>query len=210
VARQELERKNRTRSASGIRNDFSNQLVGIWRVSPNPRHPEPGLYLWTLTCTNCGVVVERITEHVPKWKRCRRCLGLPQGTNGLRYLFRRYRAKAAKMKRSFELTLEQFRSITSSHCFYCGQPPQAVSWGGQKYIDNTWSCYHFNGVDRWDNSKGYTQENTVPACEVCNRAKHQMSATDFIAYIRTFAENAVAGTIPCLQAPVAPSSGLSG
>lgn len=37
-----------------------------------------------------------------------------------------------------------------------------------------------NGIDRVDNSLGYVADNCVPCCEACNRAKLQMSSTDFI------------------------------
>jgi hypothetical protein len=37
----------------------------------------------------------------------------------------------------------------------------------------------FNGIDRVDNTKGYTLENCVPCCTRCNLAKHTMSLTAF-------------------------------
>ena len=41
-----------------------------------------------------------------------------------------------------------------------------------------------NGIDRIDNNIGYTKENSVPCCEICNKAKRDMSYNDFINYLK--------------------------
>ena len=38
----------------------------------------------------------------------------------------------------------------------------------KRLSDHVLEC---NGIDRVDNNIGYTEENTVPCCEFCNRAK---------------------------------------
>jgi hypothetical protein len=40
------------------------------------------------------------------------------------------------------------------------------------------------GVDRVDNTKGYTLANSVPCCKVCNRMKMAMTKDDFLTHIR--------------------------
>jgi hypothetical protein len=52
----------------------------------------------------------------------------------------------------WELSLEQFRFLNSKVCDYCeGKLPEKG-----------------RGLDRLDNSKGYTEDNVVPCCTVCN------------------------------------------
>jgi len=66
--------------------------------------------------------------------------------------------------------------LRKQHCFYCGHPP----------VEPRHKCYGgfpVNGLDRLDNSKGYTVENCVPCCFQCNRAKRGHSAAEFIAHV---------------------------
>jgi hypothetical protein len=44
-------------------------------------------------------------------------------------------------------------------------PPAMQCTNGSRGI------YTYNGIDRVDNSKGYTPENTVPCCKICNKIK---------------------------------------
>lgn len=40
----------------------------------------------------------------------------------------------------------------------------------------------YNGIDRIDNAKGYTIENSVTCCKRCNFAKRNMSYDEFISW----------------------------
>lgn len=46
------------------------------------------------------------------------------------------------------------------------------------------STYTYNGVDRVNNSDGYTIKNCVPCCAICNYAKRDLSETEFVAWAR--------------------------
>lgn len=47
----------------------------------------------------------------------------------------------------------------------------------------------YSGLDRVDPSQGYTIDNIVPACIICNRAKADMTIEGFYAWInRVFSE----------------------
>lgn len=46
-----------------------------------------------------------------------------------------------------------------------------------------------NGVDRVDSSLGYTAENCVPCCKVCNIMKNSMSESAFVEHVRRIGEN---------------------
>ena len=77
--------------------------------------------------------------------------------------------------RRFDLTRGQFSELASKHCHYCGCAPSAKK--GQA----PWRLR--NGVDRVDNSIGYTVENCVPCCTNCNFMKRNLTVTDFLAHV---------------------------
>jgi 5-methylcytosine-specific restriction endonuclease McrA len=60
----------------------------------------------------------------------------------------------------WELTVDQFKVLTSSNCAYCGKQPT-----------NRRSNYLYSGIDRKNNKQGYTLDNSVPCCKVCNSIK---------------------------------------
>lgn len=43
--------------------------------------------------------------------------------------------------------------------------------------------YLYNGLDRVDSNKGYLKENVVPCCEICNKAKRDLSLCQFKKWI---------------------------
>jgi len=69
--------------------------------------------------------------------------------------FKQYFRNAVKRDFVFELTIEEFTELVCSPCYYCQH----------KKADEV------NGIDRYDNLKGYTKENCRPCCEECNRMK---------------------------------------
>lgn len=79
---------------------------------------------------------------------------------GLRTLFKRYLRRCRETNSFFDLTLEQFNTITKKLCHYCERPPQ-------QRIGH----YLYNGIDRRDNNRGYSLDNSVPCCWDCNRMK---------------------------------------
>lgn len=85
-----------------------------------------------------------------------------------------YRQNAKNRGIEFLLTETQFRSLTSSPCYYTGRTPSNTrkARGGSVYVHN--------GVDRLDSDKGYTIENCVPCCSDVNYAKRIMEYSDFI------------------------------
>lgn len=107
---------------------------------------------------------------------------LPKGEATFRLIFKHYKYQAARKNRVWELTLEQFRKLTKSNCYYCGDPPLTLMRGTR----NT-SWYTYNGVDRADNNKGYTVENSVTCCKKCNMAKGTMSHTEYIEHCKKVA-----------------------
>lgn len=104
------------------------------------------------------------------------------------YMFSSYKGSAKHKQRSFNLTKEQFLQLVMGNCFYCNKAPEdnsTVALCSTKEVHG-WSRYgiHHNGIDRVDNTIGYTLENCVPCCTLCNRMKYTLSAKTFIEHIR--------------------------
>jgi hypothetical protein len=102
------------------------------------------------------------------------------GHAALTRLIKVYEWNAKVKKLPFELSRELFRALVASPCHYCGAPPSSKIPAG-----DIWSGLTYNGVDRYDNSKGYTEENSVACCKICNRAKRDLPIEEFLKWIKS-------------------------
>lgn len=83
--------------------------------------------------------------------------------------------KAARMRGyPFELSKEQFKEIITKPCIYCGE-----TLTQEKHKPSRNGTFKYTGIDRYDNTKGYTTDNAVPCCCKCNRMKTNMSVEEF-------------------------------
>lgn len=105
-------------------------------------------------------------------------LKMASGEAALNALLGSYKKHCNDVGRVFNLTKEEFRSLTKGNCYYCGHEPNQISF--KKRLNGK---YIYNGIDRRDNDKGYTAENCVPCCKTCNRAKRTMTESEFVAWI---------------------------
>lgn len=79
-----------------------------------------------------------------------------------------------------EITKEDFIKIAKQNCFYCGAEPKETSHANLP----EWSTpAKLNGIDRIDNNIGYTIENSVSSCYICNRGKMNLSLQEFKEWI---------------------------
>jgi len=89
--------------------------------------------------------------------------------------FRRYRKH--NMKRGwrstqipFQLTVKEFSELILKDCFYCGEKPFTKSHVGG---------FLRNGIDRVNNSAGYSIDNVVTCCQSCNKLKGSFDVNEF-------------------------------
>ena len=94
-----------------------------------------------------------------------------------------YKRNAKIREIEFNLTLEQFLQLAANPCSYCKSPPS-------NRIENKWNPVEFiySGIDRIDNNKGYTAENCVSCCKICNIAKNDLSYQEFRDWIKKLVE----------------------
>jgi len=105
---------------------------------------------------------------------------LPLGVASMRELIIDYKRNSKKRGYSYELTNEQFEEITQKNCYYCGAKPNNIHKTRRHYNGD----YIYNGLDRIDNSKGYTIDNIVPCCKICNFAKRNLTSQEFRNWIK--------------------------
>lgn len=83
--------------------------------------------------------------------------------------------KAKQRGKLWGLTHEQAYRLIIGDCIYCGHKP---SWPKTR-----------NGIDRYNNSIGYTPENSVSCCFSCNSAKGTRSFHEFREWINKVYQN---------------------
>ncbi len=99
---------------------------------------------------------------------------------------------AKKRGKVYDLSNEEYIEITSSNCIYCNTAPVFYA----KTNERSNGAFFGNGIDRLDNSLGYTRDNSVPCCFQCNKAKGSMTVEEFIAWgTKCFVRNTIAERI---------------
>lgn len=96
-------------------------------------------------------------------------------------VYRNYKSASKRRKYDFNLSIDEFKTLIENQCFYCGQEGSMTPYYNKKYSKNS---YRYNGVDRIDNNKGYTLENCVSCCNICNNAKSTLTIDDFKNWIK--------------------------
>lgn len=96
-----------------------------------------------------------------------------------------YRAGARKRDLEFKLTKRDVERLIFGTCFYCGSEPANIFTPKRfKNPDVHPDPVLYNGIDRVDNTIGYTVTNCVTCCHICNGAKRDQTKEDFLAWIR--------------------------
>lgn len=106
----------------------------------------------------------------------------------IRQVYQTYKSRCKRTGLLFELTLENFKALCGMHCHYCNRPPS------NKSVYRHFKEFHlYNGLDRTDNTKGYVLGNCVPCCELCNKAKRDISYEDFLHWVYEVYKNMQGG-----------------
>jgi hypothetical protein len=82
-------------------------------------------------------------------------------------IWNRYRQRMKTMRMESTLTEAEFLSFWQQPCHYCGSAIATI------------------GVDRIDSSKGYSLDNCVPCCKVCNQMKWSLGTEEWFDHMLT-------------------------
>jgi hypothetical protein len=144
---------------------------------------------WKCQC-DCGriLTINGSALRKGRTKSCgcsERTPSLSRGESYFNRLFATYIKGANLRNLSFELTKEFFRDIIGKDCFYCGAPPVYKEY--TTYNKN--GGIICNGIDRVDSNRGYTEDNVVPCCSMCNVSKWSYDFDEFLLMVKRIYEN---------------------
>src|SRR3989304_2015876 len=161
------------------------RLVIIRRIGSEKHN---GVATWLCKC-DCGkeVCVNGTSLRSGRTKSCG-CLKidlnkLPMGEASFNRFYRGTQQNAKKRGYEWKLTKEEVKILTKKNCYYC--------WieSNQIICHNNNGAYLYNGLDRIDNTKGYTMDNVVPCCGTCNFAKREMSLEQLLNWVNKIHNN---------------------
>jgi hypothetical protein len=127
------------------------------------------------TCTKCDV-----TQRLRRKPSPRR---LTPGDASFNALLNGYVYGAKSRGLTFEISREEFASLTKRDCFYCGAAPSAIRNTKRVGVVGYCDTYIYNGVDRANPKIGYVAGNVVPCCKLCNYIKRSMTQGEFYSHI---------------------------
>src|SRR5208337_1984318 len=108
---------------------------------------------------------------------CRRKMRQARNGNPARnHVLKVYKDSAKKRGYSWDIDDVVFFQLVQLKCWYCGADPSTT-----RKADG-WE-YTYNGLDRLDNTKGYSLSNIATCCKICNSAKNTMTVEAFKAWI---------------------------
>lgn len=96
--------------------------------------------------------------------RCRTCQAKYRWSPKSKY--RVYRTEAANRDIPFDLSLDEFTAYWQKPCTYCGRAIDTI------------------GIDRIDNTTGYTPDNIASCCSECNYSKRGSSLMQWVAHMK--------------------------
>ena len=141
-------------------------------------------------CTMCGKHLEKLTKGIKEdlLQKCEACYSTirkvednrvrdrnyasEKRINPMKH-YREYADSAAKRNIEFNISVEEFTEVVTKPCYYC------------KKYDET----EVLGIDRIDSFNGYVKGNILPACEICNTMKKQLTMKEFANHITLLYKN---------------------
>lgn len=166
-------------------------------LSMSENKDKQGKILWNCVC-ECGT---KMLVRPYSLKRGLESCGCAQNIRsrklnvGLNQKFSSYKRDARVRNLEFKLSFEEFSKLLTGNCSYCGQEPKEwnpylkengkYSSTGEKlnkeYVKRL--TIKKNGIDRKDNSIGYTNNNCASCCETCNMMKKSLGDQEFLEHI---------------------------
>ena len=185
-------------------NEKHGRLTVVKSLNKSLRVGRRGLRkVWLFKC-DCGKDVECFGSDVKNGRKqscgclyrehkdnCGKRLALvnlkPNKEGPIKKLFGTYKRQAIRRGYEWNLTKDEFKDFLFKRCFYCDSEPQSKynTSSNNPVIDNN---LIYNGIDRKHNAGGYTKENCITACGVCNRMKMDLDYKEFLEKIKKINE----------------------
>jgi hypothetical protein len=114
------------------------------------------------------------------------------GTVLRRHMLIQYKRQSVDRGIKWTITDNHFYSLIRGLCYYCGHQPTAMQ--------------QFNGVDRFEESLGYTPQNSVPCCEKCAVMKLELSTEELSTQVKHIHDRHPAGILHPSKAVITKSA----
>lgn len=155
--------------------------------------------LYNTKCIVCSKKAVKRKDCIKRETICRGCHGnnvKPKISSPRNAMFYHYRNGAKVRNFEFLLTGEEFDTLIKNSCYYCGSKP-SIHKSDLRY-NKTKEIFIRNGIDRKDSSKGYTMENVVTCCKMCNKMKMAYHIDDWLSQVAKIYKNIIecSTTIP--------------
>lgn len=96
-----------------------------------------------------------------------------------------YRRAANLRNKEWAISNALAEELFYGNCHYCGVGPETERRSGKRSVKT-------NGIDRADNSIGYTPTNVVPCCSSCNRIKMATPIGEWNDWVKRFVDYQIA------------------
>lgn len=115
-------------------------------------------------------------KYLPKYRRSKNPYSIvikDRKRRSVRILRKKPWAKNISNDQLWSLTDSESKIRLTDICFRCGAKPNSLFERGGKHLPSKWTLCNTptNVIDRLDNNKPYTWENTNTLCDTCNQIK---------------------------------------
>lgn len=135
---------------------------------------------WLVECLSCGRQTILTWQQV-RTRSCKRCRAEASRKDDVHVVSTKvfYLLRTGALARGYScaITLEDVARLMVLPCHYCGID-------GGNLDARRFRSFKYNGIDRVDNKRGYEQDNIVPCCWNCNRAKGSMTYHGFVEWLK--------------------------
>lgn len=173
-------------AVKGVKDNLVGMRFGRWVVigKSTKRRPTGHGIHWDCLC-DCGThgQIEGSSLRGGNSKSCG-CgkLSRPPDASVWHFLHNQYRYAARNRALAWHLSDSEFTNLISGTCYYCGLPPSNKLNGYKKTL-------LYSGIDRVNNTIGYTMQNCVSCCAMCNFSKRHRCVADFESWILRAADH---------------------
>lgn len=127
---------------------------------------------------------------------------LPEGVAAMNAYYQSYCYRAKKKNLTFGITKEYFSLLVNQKCHFCGCDPLRQFPTPKKNLSRPYNGFiYINGLDRLNSSLGYSKENCVTCCEICNKAKRDLSLDEFTDWINRLINHSLSRGIVTTSVP---------
>lgn len=172
--------------------DIEGEKFGkITVIEKSHKRSTNGQIFWKCVC-ECGNKNEVVgfALRYGRAKSCGKCPREPYNKNPDRQKviwnkLYTYLKQRSKRYGKIDINYEKFKEISILPCTYCGLDYSNLAKDnakGNRFHSDI--IVRFNGLDRIDSTKGYTNDNVVPCCKYCNVAKNDLTTKEYRDFIK--------------------------